>query len=100
MRDALTTAREWGAQPLDILGVPSRPWSEANRFLAMALTLHDKDLCPGGCGQYLDETIDSDDHSSYYDVERFTCLACEARDQDEAKPKPGELIAVRLVKRD
>lgn len=93
MRDALTAAREWGAQPMDMLGIPSRPWSEANRFLAQALTLHDKDLCPGGCGHYLDETCDVD---GWHEVDSVYCDACRARDDNQDKPQPGEL---RYVKR-
>lgn len=88
MRDALTAAREWGAQPMDMLGIPSRPWSEANRFLAQALTLHDKDLCPGGCGHYLDETTEVD---GWHEVHSVTCDACRARDESKDKPEPGEL---------
>ena len=88
MRDALTAAREWGAQPMDMLGIPSRPWSEANRLLAQALTLHDKDLCPGGCGHYLDETSDVD---GWHEVHSVYCDACRARDDDKDKPEPGEL---------
>lgn len=71
-----------------MLGIPSRPWSEANRFLAQALTLHDKDLCPGGCGHYLDETTDVD---GWHEVHKVVCDGCAARDRDDAKPEPGEL---------
>lgn len=88
MRDALTAAREWGAQPMDMLGIPSRPWSEANRYLAQALTLHDKDLCPGGCGHYLDETSDVD---GWHESHSVYCDACRARDDNKDQPQPGEL---------
>jgi len=94
VRDALTAAREWGAQPMDMLGIPSRPWSEANRYLAQALTLHDKDLCPGGCGHYLDETSDVD---GYHEVKSIHCDACRARDDSQDKPQPGELRYVERV---
>lgn len=73
---------------MEMLGVPSRPWSEANRFLAQALTLHDKDLCPGGCGHYMDETTDID---GWHEVHKTVCDACAARDRDDSKPQPGEL---------
>lgn len=90
MRDALTAAREWGAQPMDMLGIPSRPWSEANRYLAQALTLHDKDLCPGGCGHYLDDTSGAD-ADGWFECESTYCDACRARDDNKDQPQPGEL---------
>lgn len=88
MRDALTAAREWGVRPTVMLDVPSLAWSEADRLLAQALTLHDRDLCPGGCGHYLDETSEMD---GWHEVKRITCDACRARDEDDIKPEPGEL---------
>lgn len=75
-----------------MLGLLSRPWSEANRLLAQALTLHDKDLCPGGCGHYLDETCDAD---GWHEVDKVFCDACRARDEDKDKPEPGELRYVK-----
>lgn len=92
MRDALTAAREWGAQPTTMLGVPAADWSEADRFLAMALTLHDRDLCPGGCGHYLDETSEMD---GWHEVQHTVCDACRARDESQDQPQPGELRWVR-----
>lgn len=94
MCDALTAAREWGVRPMVMLGVPAADWSEADRFLAQALTLHDKDLCPGGCGHYLDETSEMD---GWHEVDSITCDACRARDEDQTKPQPGELRFVRLA---
>lgn len=95
MRDALTSAREWGAQPLEMLGVSSGRWSEANRVLAQALTIHDQDLCPGGCGYYLDETADEDGH---YEAHVVQCDACATRDRipddSDYKRQPGELAYV------
>ena len=90
MRDALIAAREWHAQPLEMLGLPSRALSEANRLLAQALTLHDKDLCPGGCGHYLDETT-GPDADGWFESESVCCDACRARDDNRDKPEPGEL---------
>ena len=73
-------------------------WSEADRFLAQALTLHDMDLCPGRCGFYLDETSDQDGH---HRVDRIVCGACAAVDIDQEDTKdeekvPGELSYVVL----
>lgn len=71
-------------------------WSEADRFLAQALTLHDMDLCPGGCGHYLDETSELDGHHSVHTV---VCDACGemARDKEDREGDdvvPGELSYV------
>lgn len=82
---------------MEMLGLPSGQWSGANRLLAQALTLHDKDLCPCGCGYYLDETSRVD---GYYRVETLTCDAGRARDQfdkDNERREPGE---IRFVVRD
>lgn len=73
-------------------------WSEADRLLAIAWSLDKQALCPGGCGQYLDESTEHD--ASMYDMERMVCGACEARDmdRDEHKSEPpvmGELAYVR-----
>lgn len=80
---------------MEMLGFPSRPWSEANRLLAQALTLHDKDLCPGGCGHYLDETCEED---GFHEAETLICDACAARERltgdPERKREPGELVFV------
>lgn len=76
---------------MEMLGVPSRPWSEANRALAQALTLHDKALCPGGCGYYLDETSGQD---GCHESKTIICGACATRDQDDKERTervPGEL---------
>lgn len=100
MRDALTAAREWGGRPLRWLRSPlsvGPDWSEADYTLAQALTLHDKDLCPGGCGFYLDETSHTDGH---YRSDSVYCDACATRDQrdkDERDRQPGE---VRFLRRD
>lgn len=97
MRDALVAAREWKARPSTMLGVLDvGDWSEADRYLAQALTLHDGDLCPGGCGFYLDETAEMD---GYHSVKRLTCDACGEMDRDRiehegAERVPGELAYV------
>ena len=74
-----------------MLGVPSLPWSEADRLLALALTLHDLDLCPGGCGHYLDETSQLD---GWHEPHHVLCDACRARDEDSTKLQPGEMTYV------
>lgn len=80
-------------------GVPTTgDWSEADRFLAIAWSLDKQALCPGGCGHYLDETLDS---SGEHSVKHEICGACEARDLDRDERKsepsvPGELTVVVL----
>ena len=98
MLDALRTAKAWGAVPSVILGTGLPAWCEEDRLLALALTLHDADLCPGGCGYYLDETRNQD---GFHHVETEYCGACAARDehQREARgiePLPGEMIYIAL----
>ena len=62
--------------------------SQADRDLALALTLHDAAVCPGGCGHYLDETAEMD---GWHEVRKITCDACRARDVDETETAPGEM---------
>ena len=71
-----------------MLGMPALDGSEVDRLLAIALTLHDRDICPGGCGMYLDETLDVDGWHSYHKV---VCDGCAARDSDEEDRQPGQL---------
>ena len=104
MRDALKAAREWGTRPLVMLGSPlaGDDWSEADRFLAQALTLHDADICPGGCGHYLDETSVID---GWHEVKTIVCDACQARDMDREErkddpPVPGALAYVVSTRED
>lgn len=98
MLDALSAAREWGTRPtVMLLGAPSAgDWSEADRWLAQAATLHDADKCPGGCGHYLDETSELD---GWHEVGVTHCDACAARDRwtGENKPEPGELAYVTRI---
>ena len=80
-----------------MLGVPRGRWSEVDRKLAIALTLHDKDVCPGGCGHYLDETVEMD---GFHTAHVVVCDACSARDRhnDEAAKTgtrtPGSLTYI------
>lgn len=80
-----------------MLGLSSQPWSEANRYLAQALTLWERDKCPGGCGHYLDETSEMD---GWHEVESIVCDACRARDESKGEPGPGELRWVRSTAED
>lgn len=100
MRDALAAAQLWGGvRPTSLIST-GRPtvgdWSEADRLLAIAWSLDRAALCPGGCGHYLDETLES---SGEHTVEHKLCGACEARDLDREErknepPVPGELTIV------
>lgn len=80
-----------------MLGVPRGRWSEVDRKLAQALTLHDKDVCPGGCGHYLDETSTED---GWHEAHTLVCDACAARDKYNAELSkndsrvPGTLVYV------
>ena len=100
MREALEAARQWSTRPTQMLGMLSLPWSEADRLLAQALTLHDKDICPGGCGHYLDETSTED---GWHEVHTIRCDACAARDDyadehsKQEHKEPGELTYVTRV---
>lgn len=70
-------------------------WTECDRYLAQALTLHDAALCPGGCGHYLDETSEMD---GWHEAHTVTCDACAARDRHHDEHKdvqvPGQLTYV------
>lgn len=100
MRDALAAAQLWaGVRPTALMstGVPTTgDWSEADRLLAVAWSLDKAAMCPGGCGHYLDETLES---SGEHSIKHEICGACEARDLDRDERKsepsvPGELTVV------
>ena len=74
----------------------SGPLSEADHLLILEWKIDQDALCPGGCGHYLDETSEMD---GFHKVERVTCDACAARDDDREDHKdeesiPGELTYV------
>lgn len=72
----------------------ARTWSEEDRALAVALDLHERALCPGGCGHYLDETSEED---GWHEVHTVVCDACAARDRyrEETKDRePGEILYI------
>lgn len=75
-----------------MLGISDAPgWSEADRFLAQALTLHDASLCPCGCGGYADVTLE---HDGYHEIKILQCDARAELDRyakDNPEPEPGEL---------
>lgn len=71
-----------------MIGIDLGRMTDADRSLALALDLHDRDLCPGGCGHYLDETAEMD---GWHEVRKITCDACRARDADDTKPEHGEM---------
>lgn len=71
-----------------MVGIDLGRLTGADRTLALALTLHDAALCPGGCGHYLDETSEMD---GWHEARTLTCDACRARDADETETKPGQM---------
>lgn len=92
--DGLRSAQKWGVPPLTMFWREATTWSQEDRFLAQALDLHERDLCPGGCGQYLDQTSEED---GFHEVHTVVCDACAARDRhnrDSERREPGELVYV------
>lgn len=71
-----------------MVGIDLGRMSQTDRDLALALTLHDAALCPGGCGHYLDDTSGVD---GWHEVHRIVCDACRARDADDKETGPGEM---------
>lgn len=71
-------------------------WTDEDRLLAIALDLHEADLCPGGCGHYLDQTAEED---GWHDAHSVVCDACAARDrylkEKGENREPGELVYVK-----
>jgi hypothetical protein len=76
------------------LGVPT--WGETDFLLTQALEIHDRMLCPGGCGQYADEA-----HSGEWDggfsVDERQCHACAAREQWEREHRGEDRPAGTLL---
>lgn len=85
--------------PSRYLALDVKPWGETDFLLTQALELHDRMLCPGGCGQYADEAHD-DDNEGGYEVVTVLCHACAAREEwhkdhsGDEKPGPGTQTAV------
>jgi hypothetical protein len=53
-------------------------WTEQDRAEALALAAYRAALCPGGCGQPVEESTAHYEHGPGYDVGRTTCRACVA----------------------
>ena len=96
VRDALVAAREWRVPPRRMLGMRPLDQSEVDRLLMLALTLHDLDKCPCGCGGYADVTLAVD---GWHDADSVTCDARRAMDEHrKAQPEqPGELLFARYT---
>lgn len=94
MLDGLRSAQKWGVPPLTMFWRAGQEWSDEDRLLAVALDLHEGDLCPGGCGHYLDQTSEED---GWHEAHTVTCDACAARDRhrQESESQPGEMVYVR-----
>ena len=75
-----------------MVGIDLGRMSETDRALALALTLHDAAVCPGGCGHYLDETSEMD---GWHELGKIVCDACRVRDADETESMPGEMRYVK-----
>ena len=85
-------AREWGERPRHMLGLPPLKQSEVDRLLAVALTLHDLDKCPCGCGGYADETLGKD---GWNEADTLVCDRRRAMDElraERSNPEPGEMV--------
>ena len=88
----LRTGRKYGAYPCAHLGLPRDP--EVDFLLTTALELYEEGLCPGGCGQHMDEAHD-EANQGRYERRTVTCQACAANHPgDDHKPQPGELAYV------
>lgn len=51
-------------------------WTDQDRAEVLALTLHRSKLCPGGCGQPLDESTAHYEMGPEYEAKSTTCRAC------------------------
>lgn len=91
----LRSAQKWGVPPLTMFWREGTDWSDEDRLLALAFDLHESDVCPGGCGHYLDETTEVD---GWHEAHTVVCDACAARERhlsDHAENRqPGELVYV------
>lgn len=69
-------------------------WTPLDRAEQLALSLYRASMCPGGCGQPLDESTSHYTVGPAYDATRVTCRACAARDEaqraDAEKSKGGD----------
>lgn len=69
------------------------PWTDSDRWLALALDLHERSLCPGGCGHYRDEAWHPDSEG-WYEAHGTQCWACDAIRQAAEKHDPGPQVHV------
>lgn len=67
---------------------PADPWLPSDRLLALALTLHDQDVC-SGCGGYKDECWDNAGDWSTAETVCGRCAALEQHQKDNDTPPPG-----------
>jgi hypothetical protein len=58
-------------------------WTEQDRAEALALTLYRSTLCPGGCGQPLDESTAHYEVGPEYEAKSTTCRACAERHESQ-----------------
>lgn len=88
----LRTAKEWQVSPSRFLGLAGK-WGEVDSLLASALTLHEAMLCPGGCGQYVDEAHDDVNDGAFVIDDKLVCHACAAKDEWSRgdRPEPGAI---------
>jgi len=96
VREALTAAREWGEKPRYMLGLPAVDRSEVDRLLMLALTIHDADKCPCGCGGYADVTLEVD---GWHEAAAKRCDARRAMEdyrKEHPNAEPGELVYAYL----
>lgn len=88
----LRTARKYATLPCRYLGLPRDP--EVDYALTLALELYEEGLCPGGCGQHMDEAHDPVNEGRY-EQRTMVCQACAvSQPGGEHKPQPGELVYV------
>lgn len=65
-------------------------------MLAIAWSLDQAAMCPGGCGYYLDGTVGID---GWHEAKSVICDGCRARDQHREEhrdepPVPGQIVYV------
>lgn len=87
----LRTAREYRVAPSKYLRLGFKRWGETDYLLTQALALFEESMCPGGCGQHTDESMDPANEGRY-ERKSAVCEACAVLvPSDGAKGEPGEL---------
>lgn len=86
--------------PSRFLGLPWSEWGETDRLLVEAAGICRDDLCPCGCGQWVDEAHD-ESSDGRWEVSAPVCYARNAIEAWQEKHRedadPGQLVGVHLL---